>query len=139
STVASQLGILPSSFVIGAFLLSWTRAFSVTVHLHQSNTSTLLHPNGTLNDAGLGQHIRHIQHRYCLAQRKHHSCRETPSPLYNRDNGRVSIDMGAALGAPPTIPVSVGGQTLSVVFDTVRYCHCSTCFEAAMSSTVFLS
>ncbi|KAL9933360.1 hypothetical protein V8E36_007536 [Tilletia maclaganii] len=120
NAVASQLGILRSSFVIGALLLSWTWGLSGTVRLHQGNISTLLHPNGTLNDAGLSQHIRHIQHRYCLAQQKHHSCRKTPSSLHNRDNNQVLIGT-EALGAPPTIPISVGGQNLLVVFDTVRY------------------
>ncbi|KAL9933601.1 hypothetical protein V8E36_007777 [Tilletia maclaganii] len=119
NAVTSQLGTLSSSFAICAFLLSWTRGHSVTVHLYQANISTLLHPNGTLNDSGLSRHIRHIQHRYCLAQQ---TCRETPSSLYNRDNGQVSLDTGP-LGAPPTIPVSVGGQTFLVVFDTVRHCY----------------
>ncbi|KAL9937110.1 hypothetical protein V8E36_004345 [Tilletia maclaganii] len=118
NAVASKLDKLPSSFAIGVFLWSWTRAFSVTVHLRQANISTLLHPNGTLNDASLSRHIRHIKHRYCLVQPKHNSCQEATSSLYNRDHGQVSIATGI-LDEPPTIPVSVGGQTLSVIFDTV--------------------
>ncbi|KAL9937563.1 hypothetical protein V8E36_003972 [Tilletia maclaganii] len=121
NAVASQLRILPYSFAIGAFLFCWTQGLAVTVHLHQANISTLLHSNGTLNDAGLSRHIRHIQHRYCLAQHKHHYCGETPSSLYNRDNGQVSINTGP-LEALPTIPISVGGQAFSVVFDTI-YCR----------------
>ncbi|KAL9939991.1 hypothetical protein V8E36_000696 [Tilletia maclaganii] len=103
--------------VFCALLLSRTSAISVTVPLHLANISTLLHPNSTLSHAAVDNHIRHIQHRHCLAQRESHYCRQIISSLYRRHKDQVRVDV-RELGGPPVIPIFVGGQALLVVFDT---------------------
>ncbi|KAL9940876.1 hypothetical protein V8E36_000364 [Tilletia maclaganii] len=95
-----------------------TLSLSATIPLRQTNASAWLHPNGTLNHMSLDFQIHHIQHRYCLAQQNHHLCRQGFSSLYKRRTGQVSMNT-RILGGAPTIPISIGGQALTVGFDTV--------------------
>ncbi|KAL9935594.1 hypothetical protein V8E36_005171 [Tilletia maclaganii] len=104
-------------FVVGACLVACAFGVSEIIALHQVNTSVLLYPNGTLDYAKVEYQIRHIQHRHCLAQQKHCSCRREFPSLYKRRNGQVPME-SSGLGGAPTIPVYIGDQALMLMFDT---------------------
>ena len=106
-------------FVVGAWLVAWAFGVSEIIALHQVNTSVLLYPNGTLDYAKVKSQIRHIQHRHCLAQQKHHSCRWMFPSLYKRHHSQEAMEQSGLAGAP-TIQVYIGDQALMLMFDTVR-------------------
>ncbi|KAL9933874.1 hypothetical protein V8E36_007532 [Tilletia maclaganii] len=104
-------------FVVGAWLVARALGVSEKIALHQVNTSALLYPNGTLDYAKVKSQIRHIQHRHCLAQQKHHSCRRMFPSLYKRYHSQEAMEQSGLAGAP-TIPVNIGNQALMLMFDT---------------------
>ncbi|KAL9934502.1 hypothetical protein V8E36_006958 [Tilletia maclaganii] len=104
-------------FVVGAWLVAWAFGVSEIIALHQVNTSVLLYPNGTLDYAKVKSQIRHIQHRHCLAQQKHHSCRWMFPSLYKRHHSQEAMEQSGLAGAP-TIQVYIGDQALMLMFDT---------------------
>ena len=115
-----QLARAQYYLAFGVIVLSWALGASVTIPIHRTNSTNILHPNGTLDYVNLGLHVRYVQNRYCMAQQRHHLCRRPFSTLDRRYRGEVSLEV-SGLGGAPTIPIFVGGQVLSVVFDTVRH------------------
>ncbi|KAL9939862.1 hypothetical protein V8E36_001679 [Tilletia maclaganii] len=104
-------------FIVGLIVVLRSSVLSVTVPLHRLNNSGLLHPNGSLYHVGLDFHIQHIKHRYCLRQQTQRMCRRKYPALSRRINGQVSLDL-SGLGAAPMVSIQIGGQALSVTFDT---------------------
>ncbi|KAL9939865.1 hypothetical protein V8E36_001682 [Tilletia maclaganii] len=113
-TLDFQRGMIQNLFLVCVLVTSRSLSFSVTLPLHQANISNFLYYNGSLNHSGLELHVRHIQHRHRLAQ---HVGGQQESISSKRSYGQVLFQEGV-LGTVPTIPITVGGQALSMIFDT---------------------
>ncbi|KAL9931285.1 hypothetical protein V8E36_009892 [Tilletia maclaganii] len=104
-------------FTVAVLLSFLSDGRSFTIPLQQANLSVFFHPNGSLDAVRSAGHTRYIRYGYCLAQQKNHRCGHEILPLHRRERGQLSLHEGA-FGSAPTMTISVGAQTMSVIFDT---------------------
>ncbi|KAL9935596.1 hypothetical protein V8E36_005173 [Tilletia maclaganii] len=104
-------------FIAVAVLSALSDSHSLTISLQQANHSVFFHANGSLDAVHFAGHTRYIRFSYCLTQQQSHPCRQELLSLYKRESGQLTFQQGA-LGATPTLTIAVGGQSLSVIFDT---------------------